>query len=175
LRRDAIENRRINSIPVEEPAERLRAVHPEMPELRPTYRDEIGCHLYHPESDITLYPVHVHDDPDASDHDGHFQLVLGVEAEMDVPFVVFSAEEYRLPDDVVLFNRYEGRLLATPWGEALVVPCDLAHEDQVDSAYADSTIPVPEELVGSPVPTRRLEGGEMESYYNLAMAGVVQE
>jgi hypothetical protein len=146
-----------------------------MPELQEKYHNVIGCHLFHPDSDITLYPIHVHDDPDASDHDGHFQLVLGIEAEMDVPFVIFAAEDYRLPDGVVLFNRYEGSLLATPWGEALVIPCDLALEDQLDSEFEDATIPVPEELLGLTVPKQRLEDEEMESYYNLAMAGVVQE
>lgn len=175
LRADAVENQRINAMPVEDPAERLRAVHPDMPALTEAYRDTVGSHLCHPDSDITLYPIHVHDDPDVSDHDGHFQLVLGVEAHMDLPFVVFSAEEYRLPQGAVLFNRYEGRLLATPWGEALVIPCDLSLEAQVDSERADATIPIPEELVGATLPKQRLEDEEMESYYNLAMAGVVEE
>lgn len=175
LRTDAVENQRINSMPVDEPAERLREAHPDMPTLAQEYQDVIGCHLYHPDSDITLYPIHVHDDPDVSDHEGYFQLVLGVEAQMEVPFVVFAAEDYQLPQGVVLFNRYEGRLLATPWGEALVIPCDLALEDQIGSELLESTIPVPEELVGLTVPKQRLDDEEMESYYNLAMAGVVQE
>ena len=49
----------INVMPVEKPSNRLWAAHPNMPDIEPKYEDTVACHLFHPDSDLTLYPIHI--------------------------------------------------------------------------------------------------------------------
>jgi len=175
LKQDAVENGRINIMPVEKPSNRLRAAHPNMPDIEPKYEDTIACHLFHPDSDLTLYPIHIPEGLGSNTEEDHFSLVLGIQPPMEVPFVIFSSENYFMPDDAVLFNRYEGGLLATPWGEVLVIPCDLVPPADAESLEEENTIPLPDRMHQKTIPKTMIEDEEMESYYNLAMSGMVRQ
>ena len=174
LRQDAAENGRINVMPVEKPSNRLWAAHPNMPNIEPKYEDTVACHLFPPDSDLTLYPIHIPEGV-GSNAEEHFSLVLGIEPPMEVPFIIYSSENYFIPDGAVLSNGYEGGLLATSWGEVLVVPCDLVAPSNAESLEKEHTIPFPDRMHQKTIPKTMIEDEEMESYYNLAMSGMVRE
>lgn len=175
LRQDAVENGRINVMPVEKPSNRLWAAHPNMPNIEPKYEETVACHLFHPDSHLTLYPIHIPEKVGSNTEEEHFSLVLGIEPQMEVPFTIYSSENYFIPDGAVMFNRYEGGLLATPWGDVLVVPCDLVAPSNAESLEQEHTIPFPDRLHQKTIPKTMIEDEEMESYYNLAMSGMVRE
>jgi len=175
LNQDATENGRINVMPVEEPSNRLWAAHPNMPDIEPKYEDTVACHLFHPDSDLTLYPIHIPEEVGSNTTEEHFSLVLGIEPPMEVPFIIYSSENCFIPDGAVLFNRYEGGLLATPWGEVLTVPCDLVARTNAESLEKEYTIPFPDRMYQKTIQKTAIEDEEMEWYYNFAMSGMVRK